>query len=232
MYFTTGRSPFEGSQLAAHLPATARYVRIVLAADSKFHACTLLDRRGLGIYRQTLRRPTSIDGPVKAISHYVDFNEIPGAAMFAVYRLDTDALGAKLRVPLLLVALITADGLEVIGRVRQVDGGGYAILPDNEDDDPRPVADSEAEATGLMPDNATGYLALSRQRRLLSGLVVAVEDVNRTAAAIGRKVGDDDPRTGWHRGATELQALAATFASLAADAAAVELVLQANAGEE
>lgn len=231
--YTTGREPINTpGPLWQHLPSNARYARLVLpGCDGVMRARHLLTRHKLEAFIPNLRLPTSVDAPVKAIEAHARDTVFADLPIFVVYRIDADALGERLPVPRLLVGqYVPGYRIHVIGRVRR-DGDGYTITSDDDTPDPAPVAGTEAETTDLIPEGGIGYLTRSRQRRLLDNLAVAGEDVERTIRRIVEKTTDDDPRTGWHRGSSELLALSATFAAMGAEAAAVELVIQGGQPE-
>lgn len=239
--FTSGRDYRPRAAFPTALPLTAVYARVIVAGGTFDDASDALDAYHLGRYTETLRGPNDPDGPAEAVAEYVKDQGISTATVFVVYRIDTTMEGHPLNPPRLMVAQLRGSVATVIGRVRTVgtklaSDRAFRILLDDDQPDEMPVADTEhegptddvplVEGPAAFPDNAAGYLAKGREKRLLRALPDVQAELGRVIAGIDRNRRSTDPRVSYGRNSERLLDLSHQLAAAAADAAAVEIVLQ------
>lgn len=243
--FTSGRDYRPHTAFGNHLPSNAVYVRVLVAADTFDAASDELGRLSLHRYQETLRGPADPDGPADAIEAYVRDGNATTPAVFALYRIEMDALGEPLNPPRLLVAEVQGSELVVRGRVRVVGTGRpdapapiSRIVPDDDQADPVPLADKPTEGPAAdvdlvespiaYPDGALGDLTKGREKRLVPELDDIKTELEMVINAIERARRSTDPRVSWGRESGRLLDLSWRLAATAGDAATVETILQAR----
>jgi hypothetical protein len=239
--YTTTRDADPSAMFAGRLPDGAVYVRLIIAAPNLAAAEQELERLHLARrYAETLHTPTSRDAPAALVGER-EFNTAT-PALYLLYRIDPTVEGTTFRKPRFYLAQLTDTGdVQTIGRIRVVGMGQptnpfpqVALTEDEADDDPVMMpAEREGGLYGaamgdLMPAGALGYLTTHREGRLDFGIADVQGELELIAARIQRSRLSSDKRVAWGRESSRLLDLSRHLAELAADAAAVELVLQAG----
>jgi hypothetical protein len=237
--FTSGRDYRPAGFWGGHLAPHAIYARVLVSAPDVSFAEEALNGQQLSRYAETLREPTSADAPARAVADYVRQAGIDETAVFVLYRLDTDTVGAPLPAPQFLLDRLKGGRLTTVGRVRVVSMGRPTdpepiaqVVSDDGSTDPVPLPATHEGPDGppiegavAFPDGPAGERARLAEGALAEGLARAVQEITHIQAAVASARVSGDPRRAVNRESPALAALSLTLTELCGYATTVEEAL-------